>query len=265
MLKYLKSLDWHDLAASAFVLASLFVIFSPSAFEPNQKQADHGGSYTAASNRDQSSPEERLADYTLGLEWFTAALVATALFEIWMLLRADATSRNLISINQQQMLLAGRQADILEKQKEIARLEFFATHRPRMRIWLMRLQPPQHGHPISVHLEVTNFGESEATSVELNATIEVMIAGAEPRFDATDHHLGDILGIGYGKVVKITAASLHYDTAWEESGCQIAIRGRIKYRDAVGHGIRFTGFDRTYDPTTRRFVVSSGSEYEFET
>jgi hypothetical protein len=77
-------------------------------------------------------PEAWLAIFTLVLAVFTAVLAGVSVVQVTFLTKADNRAAEAADIANKQMLLTGRQADILERQQGLAREEFFTVHRPRL-------------------------------------------------------------------------------------------------------------------------------------
>ena len=66
------------------------------------------------------SSDDRIANYTESLAWLTAGLVGVAIFQIWLLVRAESVS--------------SKSASAALAAVDLARDEFNATHRPRIRV-----------------------------------------------------------------------------------------------------------------------------------
>jgi len=85
------------------------------------------------------STDEKLADYTLWLVFATCALGVVAAIQTRLLFKSDKTARELVSITERQMLIAGHQTDIIEKQHAIGRLQLIHerdTARKELRAYL---------------------------------------------------------------------------------------------------------------------------------
>jgi hypothetical protein len=185
VLKWLRSIDWIP------ILSSVAILFAALLFIPKTPHTETIGTPYEQPNEvaAPTSPDERLvnytrelADYTLGLEIFTALVAVFGGFEIWLLFRTDSTARQTVRvglrqavISRRQVALTGAQADILDKQKEIERQAFIITHRPILRVRhvslvLLNVGPPtdffMHGDKISGGLVVVNAGGSVATITE---------------------------------------------------------------------------------------------------
>ncbi len=90
MLNWLRTIDWMPILASASLLIAVLIIFPEP---PLQQREAVGDSYEQATDiASPSATNERLADYTRGLEVFTAILAIVATFQGWVLLRAENTA-----------------------------------------------------------------------------------------------------------------------------------------------------------------------------
>lgn len=107
----------------------------------------------------QISPDERIANYTGWLAVLTAALVGGALIQGYFLLRADNTAR--IS------------ADAARRAVQMASAEYVASHRPKLRIRNIVVDPPKSengqiwpllhpGHLVCGQLFIANVGGNRA-------------------------------------------------------------------------------------------------------
>jgi hypothetical protein len=127
-------------------------------------------------------PDERIADYTLGLEIFTGVLAASALINIGVLYRTDRTARfgtKLLArqtrIAQRQLAIQGAQTDIALAQKEISRLQFFAEYRPKLRMRLLKVDDLSRDKAIAVRYEITNVGGGDAFHIDAEITLSAVI------------------------------------------------------------------------------------------
>ncbi len=128
-------------------------------------------------------PNDRIATYTLWLAIFNGLLVVVAGFQVRLLILADRTARFQATQLKQasdsaetQNAIIARQTDIQEKQHEVGRLQFLATHRPRLKIRHVNIVAPlhignmtlffNHGAEITGGLVVVNVGGSKATIVD---------------------------------------------------------------------------------------------------
>jgi hypothetical protein len=163
MLKLRKPLlsEWRYWPA--FPLAALFLVAgigtaSPIPTVPERPIAQ--SSAKPADKRQNADSDERLADYTLWLTIFTAALAGVGFLQIRLLSNAEKTAREGLRIADRQTALLGEQADILVMQKEIQRLQFFAEHRPRLVLKDVFFSSPDDFGDLT--FELTNTGGSDA-------------------------------------------------------------------------------------------------------
>lgn len=148
MLDFLRTIVWKPAIPYVFVIL-LGMLFAssvahnncPTHAQTNQGTQQQGLQYPESSN-------ERIANYTLLLAFFTALLAIGSIFQLWALVRADKTARIAAegskAIGEKQLSLTGLQADILEKQKEIDRLKYFSEYRPKLEIRFVRRSRPEH-------------------------------------------------------------------------------------------------------------------------
>ena len=185
---------WVQRLAGALALVVLLGAFGFAGWTSDKchREQNCGGyqkpEHKAASGRVPESADERIADYTWWLAAFTASLVAVSLFQGWFLIRADTTARTAAdaalatataiaaqnthikesiaearraaTAAENQTNIIGLQTDILEKQKDIQRIQFFAEYRPRLSVRDVFF--PQADFE-NLMFELTNTGGSPAT------------------------------------------------------------------------------------------------------
>jgi hypothetical protein len=175
---------------------------------------------------------EAVAYYTKVLAWFTGVLAAVSIIQGIFLIKADKTAR--ISADaaklaaesaEKQMLITGRQVDIVEKQHGVGRLQFFAMHRPKLIVRKIRLNPWRHGDGMSVSYTIANVGRSDAIITEHRTIIgieEERQDGKVARIDPQATVKNTVEGtakviITPGEHQKVTAGPTHwkYDNAWD--------------------------------------------------
>jgi len=244
-------------------LAALIAAPIAGSFVPNLAPEKHDGDKNSENKRADLTPkettDERLADYTLWLVIVTGGLVVIAAIQTRLLFNSDKTAKELVSITGSQMAIAARQTDIIEKQHAIGRLQFIATHRPRVVVRF--IQGSTQDDPPSVFVTVVNIGVGEATIVqfggdigwkrELASTVFTgsIFAGPKPISPI-------ILQSGERHTFEITGR------ATTTLGRHMAVLGAIRYADAAGVE-RETGFCRYYDNVRSRFDPSDRSEEEY--
>lgn len=156
----------------------------------------------------------------------------------------------------------------------LARDEFNATHRPKLRVRFFQLPDLADGSLIFVRFAIVNVGSTPAHIKSLDASMEIKaperrdtgpISLASP-FDSARKIAG-----GEQIVVQIGRdANIAYDISWfVGDGWSVALRGTIIYTDSTVE--RRTGFDRIYRHSQRerpdadnslRRVETSEFEYE---
>ena len=124
-------------------LASFYGVESyRSSFAPHyQQRGSHAKSGTSEPTNEsvQDISAKTVAYYTEVLAWFTGILATASIIQGWMLIRADATLKDHAAqlkrtsdFTETQNAIISAQTDIQQKQHAIGRLQFLATHRPRL-------------------------------------------------------------------------------------------------------------------------------------
>lgn len=212
-----------------------------------------------------------MADYALGLDYLTFALVAFSFFEILLLVKADQTARRAIESAERQTAISGSQADIQLKQQQLERMQFLATHRPRLkirRVGNVRFSPT--GMPVAATLIVANIGGTEAKIFEIGVDIyqrpkqrhfavPIVTGNAEPApRTPIEVAAGKQAIIEIGGTLPITITSPVKDF-WRDF--EVCALGVINYTDA-NDIIRSTGFFRIYRPEGGRFYPAPDDDPE---
>lgn len=264
--------DWNYWA---LIPAAILVAIAIAGSWPATRTASqYGGAQASAQAANGSNkvvrpetPDERLADYTGALAIFTAALVALAVLEVFFLAKTDAIAKRHADNAEKQMLLAGKQADIQEKQKEISRLQFLTTHRPKIKIRQLNKGVASVTDGLAFTYMAVNFGEANASLVEHNRTIIFSTAarGTLVNESKTKESLHGVLAPGEFVVVKFREPEITNPAfaAQINSGeIPICIFGYFAYADDLGK-VRRTGFYRQYQGGVRRFVAIDDPEFEY--
>jgi hypothetical protein len=160
---------------------------------------------------------------------------------------------------EKQMLIYGRQTDIIEKQHAVGRMQFIATHRPLLRVRYFR-RIDISDQKVRINFTIINVGSSQANLLGSCGRLGFFAPGnlpppfyegappvIEPRkFEpgATDE--GMILGTRDPNV----HSTLH-------------VYGYLVYED-IFNNTRTTAFCRRYNAFTHRFDVVDDSDYEYE-
>jgi hypothetical protein len=166
-----------------------------------------------------------------------------------------------------QFLISARQTDIQEKQKEISRLQFLTTHRPKIKIRQLNKGNASVVDGLPFTYMAVNIGDANATLVETNQTI-VFSSGAHGTLvneSKTKEPLNGMLAPGEFVVVKFREPEIinaPYAAKINSGETPICVFGYIAYADDLGK-IRRTGFYRQYQGGLQRFVAIDDPEYEY--
>jgi hypothetical protein len=160
-----------------------------------------------------------------------------------------------------------RQAELTRESIDLARDEFRATHRPRVKI-LNCESNLESENTVEITIYCVNAGDTPA--VLLNLTWRLDISDKPVRKgDVTKERLsarklapGEI----YQHTIKTTfdgdTANLALYMALKGRNYFLFFIGRIGYDDPSGNG-RATGCHRVYDPTTESWTLVKNSDYEY--
>lgn len=252
---------------SAYAITTTQQTESPKQQHGNSSPAEKGSPGPGAGE----DANDRIADYTLGLEWFTGALAVFALIEIWVLVRSEDAMRRATQIAERQMKITALQTDIIAKQHEVGRQQFFAVHRPRL---VVREAAVVNIHPYAaVQFTIANVGASAARIIESAAEFRIgtnLIAiDPPPSENQVEEAVVEPGGyITHGVVSDITGLSLRLAAAdldssyWEREEAMI-LRGFLVYLDDVTKVRRRTAFWRIYDPKNARFKIVDDPDREY--
>jgi hypothetical protein len=294
MLKWLRSIDWTAIGASGLFLAAAILLIS--VVSPKQETISAPNQHLDYITNP-TSADERLADYTLGLEVFTGALVIIGAFEIWLLFRTDDTAKfaaratiRQVVIARRQMTILGQQADILIEQKQIARAQHLAEHRPRLSVRHVTVidrgaafgQPTfffSNGSTVQGGLAIVNSGGTRLKIIESFYKIHCSKDGlpVESPLDAPEARDNLLLvpgtWIGIGESVATAIPDKIFlgknpdpDSIrlreFAEDGWEMYVMGQIRYADEGGNE-RFMGFCRKRD-AAGKFLAVNDPDYEFQ-
>jgi hypothetical protein len=199
----------------------------------------------------------------------------------------SAELRKASDIAEKQLAIAAAQVDIQTKQHALARLEFLATHRPRLKVRHINvidrgkaLGIPNmfdHGHEVRGGLVVVNTGGSNATIIETRYRIffsktglpveapydedfrpnllmkdQILLAGGSCATPIVDIIIMERDDPAIGKEMR----------KFERGGWKIFVMGQIRYRDDAG-AERFMGFcqERAGDG---KFIPVAEPSYEYQ-
>lgn len=209
-----------------------------------------------------------MADYAGLLDLFTLALLGVAILQVWLGFRTDRTARLGLEIANRQMLIQGKQTDIVEKQHAVGRLQFIATHRPRLVIRDVHIGDTGYVAPVVIMATVANLGATAATVVRstgFGCVAEEPLPWPRLTGD-TPNPFGDAT-IGDGKSVRVSISTDYTNASlgdWKRNpGWSLYFIGSIVYSDDAGN-IREVRFARRYDSRTGRFTAISDPDYEVE-
>ena len=152
--------------------------------------------------------------------------------------------------------------------------EFIATHRPRLRVRLVKMDEPSPGTVIRIHYRAVNVGESDAKKIRTKATVEIAnVLGDnrdKPAIWTEEFPVCEILAAGEPSEVgrETTIVCLpewKYKTGWGLN--RIRIHGTVTYEDRNGVR-RNTGFYRYCSQDVNRFRLPGDQDinrdYEYE-
>lgn len=220
------------------------------------------------------------------IAWFTVTLASATRGLKASADQQVAEAKALRKIAEAQEAISGAQTDVLIAQKQIARQQFLAEHRPKLRVRHVSIVTADHiGHPtlffkhggeVKGGLAVVNVGGTKATVVESRYRIYVSRSGlpASAPYDRSFHKLlldGQILDVGESCAIPIkdeivmeppSAGTDVELRQFERGGWQIYVMGQIRYQDEGGCD-RFMGFCRLRG-SDGRFRIVDDQDYEFE-
>jgi hypothetical protein len=155
------------------------------------------------------------------------------------------------------------QGALTDSQIALAREEFIASHRPRLRVRLVKIKDHEIGKPIKIEFTVANAGDSEAQEIKAQVTVSIQSDGssAEKKFD-----IGPMLAPGEPLEISQTI-NLPWQSSWKPGTRDVRVHGHIAYKDKNGIARR-TGFYRFSSPDLNRFRLPADADierdYEFE-
>jgi hypothetical protein len=152
---------------------------------------------------------------------------------------------------------------------ELTRQAFFATHRPKLIVRQLQVDPVLPGHTIKVRCSLINVGSTEATVTFI--TFQVVLwngthwepPGIDPAVTPVNPRT-----IRSGQRISVLAESRFHVTNTQIAQIQqgplvICAVGEITYTDALGVERR-TGFRCNYDPSTDMFAASPNQDQEYQ-
>lgn len=218
--------------------------------------------------------DDRIANYTALLAWFTCGLLGVAGLQVWLLFKADKTARMNAELVEKQVAIAAAQTDILIKQKEISRQQFAAAHRPKLIVRRISLDKFGANEHATVQYIVANVGDTPGRIVESNATIRIYRAGGRtpqiPEYSDETSSMGNLtVSPGPGLPLKVDSIYRITEELWDavyptpsEVGGAMYVIGYIVYRGA-DDVLRHYTFGRKFDPSSTRFAIMNDPNYEY--
>lgn len=143
---------------------------------------------------------------------------------------------------------------------KLAREEFTATQRPKLRVRLVRIDKLEAGKAVVIHFEVINVGYSRAKAVVAETTLQILNVLGENRDRESrkteKFHIADEIAPGQPRLVKKTTGTIcskdwKVKDDWAGDG-RVRVHGTIIYADDNGIGRR-TGFYRYSTRDVNRF------------
>lgn len=249
--------------------------------------ADAAKAKAEQTEKDEHAHAERLiANGTVALAGITAILaIATIVlaiftFKLWSETKnlregADHQAKEVATQNTRQLSIAGRQLRLLTEQEKLQRLQFLATHRPKVlvrRIEFVRAE----GGPEMVRYTVQNIGSNRCEIIKTSATIW---RPKERELWPSSNDYGrvreDPIELNGGESKASTnspsrelLAELAFDFGYVKAngsgdGGRTFFIGFLKYKDDAGV-VRETGFLRRFIWETSSFVVVQHPDYEYQ-
>ena len=160
---------------------------------------------------------------------------------------------------------------------ELSRREFIASHRPHLRVRLVRIDEPEVGHPMTVRFIVSNVGYSEAKSVTAKVNLQILKVlpdkwglSNQPSAFLGSVNVAEALAPGQRSEVElITGTKPDADWGVRAKLVQgwVHVHGEICYRDNNGIS-RITAFYRFSTNDVNRFRLPEDGDierdYEYE-
>jgi hypothetical protein len=198
---------------------------------------------------------------TVFLAFFTYTLWATGERQARLIIDGRRTSHR-------QFLLIALQTDLLEKQKEISRIQFLTSHRPQMKIRQLVFDIGSPAGKLNYSYMIVNTGSNDGVVTEMNQTIVYQegkrLTGPLTNEPDTMRRVSISLAPGEFEYVyfsdDVPADEFHRQVL--ANAIPVSIFGFVTYTDVLGK-IRRTGFFRNYNVRSRRFEAMDDPEYEY--
>jgi hypothetical protein len=146
---------------------------------------------------------------------------------------------------------------------QLAKQQYEAAHRPRLRVRRIRLEPPETGNPVRVSFEVVNIGDTNARIIR--SVLELQVTNLKG--ESTAHQATPPIPEIYAGETHLIEAEIGppFQGEWTLNSSmsgRIFISGIIKYQGAM-HSME-TAFERFYDYKSRRFWPAKSSDPDHE-
>jgi len=158
----------------------------------------------------------------------------------------------------------------ISEQGKLARDEFNATHRPKLRVRLLKVNPLEIGKPVQIEYIVANIGENDAVKVRSEITLKVITGhGGEEKSWTNEFQMADVITGGCNTPTHVTGAIVNpdWDDILKNPNGAIRILGTITYEEKSGIR-RKTGFFRECTDGLNRFsrfgTEDIQRDYEYE-
>ena len=286
MIQVLRRAGWPALfvclcTAYGFMLGQASI--APPRHHKGVPPARHVGDTMAEKARQAIPPQssdERLADYTELLAWFTGVLAVVSIFQGFLLLRADKTARaaanaaerlaiaarnqseklgEWASISERQTDITAKQSEIQSKQHELSRLQYFAVHGPK--VWVRRFRVfHEDEKETKVEITLINTGSTDALLGECEGTVYTGPLAFKTAYPDMDY------GLKLDHPEKLEPnmeAKLTFYAGKHKRGDPIYVAAKFSYTDDLGRR-KETAILRRYDVSHQRFVEMKDPEYEYD-
>jgi hypothetical protein len=208
---------------------------------------------------------------------FTGMLVVvTGILAVFTYLLWDSTaeaSARQAKEMKEPLVVSNRSAKIAEDGVALARLEFFATHRPRLAIRRVEFLVASGNVPLGIRYSVHNAGDSEGVITAVSerlwldngaTTLHVIPTYRPPKTENVSLKSGEHIACEYihpeGEELGFASVTFSHLGAHDRKPIFL---GYIEYIDQAGM-TRRTAFLREYDPATRRFNQVNHPDYEYQ-
>jgi hypothetical protein len=245
-----------------------------SGFEQAGKNAQANPQANAQSEPRSAAQDAQVRGEKSSTDWWL--MMFTGAVALFTLMLAAASILFYRAGERRLKLIEGNAADQSRETKDaidLARKEFVASHRPRLRVRFIELRPLVAGERMMADIGVANIGVNDAAVISIGADIacRTKTCGWEsPGLNVSANQsispATRIIKSGEQKTFFLQSEhplslnnfhKVHYK---EFDLCAVGI---IKYVDGIGTN-RHTAFFRVYDSVRKRFVAADEPSYEYE-